>query len=129
MLQQGRLRCVKDGLWAYKAAHTGVLPERFSQLFPDYMPSKDVEVFYDRLAKDFEERRKKAAADLTEVDRNGAYDYLAGKIGGMLVASKTPVGSKTGKKLFRLILENDGTVRFVPEEEYQRRLKGEIPQK
>jgi len=98
------------------------------------MNSKDISCFFDRRGKDFEERCKKAAADPTEVDRDGAIDYFAGKVGGMLAASKTPIEkedssffSKPRKKLFRLILENDGKIKFLPEEEYQRRLTDGLP--
>jgi len=124
---------VNDRLGAYKADHEDALPERLSQLFPDYIDSKDARCFFDRRSKDFQERCKKAAADPTEVDRNGAIDYFAGKVGGMLAAGKTPIEKEIFypffkyKKLIRLILENDGKIKFVPEEEYQRRLNGGMP--
>ena len=132
--QMGSLRCVSIALVEYKGDHEDALPERFSQLFPDYMNSKDVGYFFDKRAKDFNERCKKAAADPTEMDRNSEFDYFAGKIGGLLAASKTPIGVPTCsadgrrmQKLIRVILGNDRIVSTVPEEEYQRRLNGGLP--
>jgi len=119
-------------LQMYKGDHDEALPERFSQLLPEYLA--DANIFFDRSDRGFKEHSRKAAADPTEVDRNGQFEYFAGKTGGMLAACKAPIekenrtcGSRPKKELVRVILETDGSIKTVPEEEYQRRLNGGTP--
>ncbi len=132
--QRNNLQRVEIGLLSYMGDHDEKLPERFSQLFPEYMSGDDVKFFFDWSAKDFKEQCQKAAVDPAEVDHKGEFDYFEGKIGGMIAASKVPIEKticakdlKAEKKLVRVVLGMDMSINTVPEEEYQRRLAGRMP--
>lgn len=78
----------------------GNMPERFSQLFSEYLHSEDQKAFVETQARDFKERYKRGEADPKEVE------------------------------FVRTILRCDGRSSTDPaavEREYQRRLNGKTP--
>ena len=117
----------------YDGDQEHAIPKRLSQLLPEYLGFRDAKLFFDERARDFDALCKKANADPMEVDRNGIFEYFGGRTGGMVAASKMPIEKVRGSKveLIRVVLETNGdriSVNSIPEEEYQRRLTGKMPE-
>ena len=119
-ISKRNLERIYPALVAYKNDHGNVFPERLSQLVPDYLPFWHICFFRTRPGL-------QPGRNATDVDQRGLFEYFGGKKGGMLAANRQMIEEhgwvmRWFRKPGRVVLDTNGKIESLPEEEYQRRL-------